>query len=101
MTRELLERANALHNRSVALKKQLDELHKVERDPAPFAIVSPEQERVVNLNDIPSSVRNAALDVLIGGFEREIAEMAKAFTELSTEEDGRWQSEIAEPASLL
>lgn len=86
MTRELLERANALHNRSVALKKQLDELHKVEHDPTPFAIVSPEQERVVNLNDLPASVRNAALDVLIGGFEREIAEMAKAFTELSTEE---------------
>lgn len=101
MTRELLEQANALHNRSVALKKQLDELHKIERDPAPFAIVSPEQERVVNLNDLPASVRNAALDVLIGGFEREIAEMAKAFTELSTEEDGRWQSEIVEPASLL
>lgn len=29
MARELLERANALHNRSVALKKQLDELHMV------------------------------------------------------------------------
>lgn len=55
----------------------------------------------MNLNDLPASVRNAALDVLIGGFEREIAEMAKAFTELSTEEDGRWQSEIVEPASLL
>ena len=100
MTRELLERGNALHNRSMALKKQLDELHKVERDPAPFAIVSPEQEWVVNLNDLPASVRNAALDVLIGGFEREIAEMIKAFTELSTEEDGRWQSETTRLGSL-
>ena len=35
MTRELLERANALHNRSVALKKQLDELH--------IALVKPEE----------------------------------------------------------
>lgn len=85
MTKELLERANALHNRSVALKNQLDELHKLEREPAPFALCSRYTENGIVLNDLPQDTLDAVVDLLIGAFEREIAEISAEFVELGNE----------------
>ena len=85
MTKELLERANALHNRSVALKKQLDELHKLEREPVPFALCSRHTDKGLVLDDLPQATLDAVVDLLIGAFEREIAEISAEFVELGNE----------------
>ena len=73
MTKELLERANALHNRSVALKNQLDELQKLEREPTSFALCSRYTDKGLVLDDLPKATLDAVVDLLIGAFAREIA----------------------------
>ena len=92
MTKELLERANALHNRSVALKNQLDELHKLEREPASFALCSRYTENGIVLNNLPQATLDAVVDLLIGAFAREIAKVSAEFAELGNEQMERSQS---------
>lgn len=86
MTRELLERANALHNRKISLNNQLNELQKLEREPAPFVLCSRHTESGVVLDDLPQAYLDAVVDLLVGAFSREIAKAETVFAELSTEE---------------
>lgn len=92
MTEELRERANALHNRSVALKNQLDELQKLEREPTSFALCSRCTDKGLVLDDLPKATLDAVVDLLIGAFAREIAKVSAEFAELGNEQMERSQS---------
>ena len=70
MTIEILSRANELHQKSLALKADLELLREICTEPVPLVIFSPHSERMVQLDALPKLVCDMAMDVLICAFER-------------------------------
>ena len=82
MSIETLNRDNELHQKSLALKADLELLREICTEPVPLVIFSPHSERMVQLDALPKLVCDMAMDVLICAFEREVAKTAAEFAAL-------------------